>query len=767
MHRLRRLSVWLVLGLLAVLAAAWGLGTVSLPRTTGTVQVDNGLDRPATLLRDGRGVPTVTAGSLADAVFALGFAHAQDRLFQLDLHRRIAGGRLSEIMGRRTVGLDRHMRTLGLEAAARSSLAVLEPETLAVLEAYAAGINAGRRSLSILPPEYLLLGADFAPWTPLDTLTFSRLMAFRLSGNWREEAVNAALLDHLGADRYAAFKALSSDTAGASPPPLGAVGVGRLLHRLAEDWPAEAEPLVASNWWMVDAAHAAGGGALLANDPHLELQAPIQWYLAVLRLPGRTLAGATLPGLPYPLIGHNGHLAWGLTTTHSDTADLVIEDDGPGSVVTLRRETIRIKNAAPVTLEVRETAHGPVVSDLVDLPLPAGRVVALESAALAPGDTSADALRRVVLAPDRATAMDALRRYHAPQQNIALVTTDGSIGFVSPGCLPLRGLGDGTLPRSAAAEEDWRGWVTFGNLPQAAGSDTGILVNANNRPVAEDWPAFLGADFPPPYRATRITEALAALRRPDATAMAVLQTDTLSLPLRALAGHLAEVPPAPGRDLLLAWDGRMDADRPEPLLAQALLMTAEAEIFADDLGETFDLLGGHRPREVLAAVADPSGRWCGAPGCRAELGSALARTMDSLGAEFGPDPATWRWGDAHRAQLTHPLFRHLPVLGPLTSLAVPASGGPQTVNRADVPGGSPDMPWRQRLADVHGPGLRFVVDMAAPGAARAVIATGQSGHPLSPHYGDQVEAWRTGRLFPLEADGDGDGLRLMPLKNTR
>jgi len=275
---------------------------------------------------------------------------------------------------------------------------------------------------------------------------------------------------------------------------------------------------------------------------------------------------------------------------------------------------------------------------------------------------------------------------------------------------------------------------------------------------------FLGADFPPPYRAQRIGEALDGLDRADATAMQALQLDALSPPFASLRPHLDGLRPGPGRDLLRAWDGRMSLDAAAPLLYAALLVEAQRTVFADELGEHYALWGGHRVPALLAALDDPDGTWCGAPGCQQELQEALDRVEGELRDSFGP-PSGWRWGDAHAAALVHPLFRHVPGLAALTDLSIAAPGGPYTINRADVPARG-DGPWGARLADVHGPGLRFVIDLARPSAAGAVIATGQSGHPLSPHYGDQVGAWRDGALPPLQAEAVAT-LRVEPLRSTR
>ncbi len=775
----RRLALLSAALLFLAVLVLYGLAGASLPRTQGTAVVV-GRSAPLTIARDARGVPTITAASWADAWFGLGYVHAQDRLFQLDLHRRVAAGRLSEIVGAKALDLDRAMRTLGLGRAADSSWAVLRPETRAALSAYAAGINAGQASLTAPPPEYLLLGVGWEPWRPTDSLLFSRLMALRLSGNWREEARNAGLRDTIGDEAFRALLALSDDgdQRGASgtdavPLPPRTEALGSHARRLADAWPKEAAPLTASNWWLVDSARS-DGGALLANDPHLELQAPIQWYLATLKTPDGMVSGGTIPAIPFPLVGHNGAMAWGLTTTHSDTADLVVEralpegryatPSGPQPVET-RTETIRVKGADDVSLTVRETRHGPAVGDLVDPPLADDRFVVLQAAALATGDRTADAALALTRAASWAEVLAAVDRFDAPQQNIALAFRDGGIGFISPGRVPIRGKGDGRLPRPGDdAAWDWRGWQPLAVLPQVHAPSEGILVNANNRPVPLPESAILGADFPPAYRADRIRDLLDGLVVRDIDAVAAIQQDSASPPVDALRPFLAALTASPARDLLLAWDGRMTVDQGAPLLYAAFLAEAERTIFADDLGPAFTDWRGHRAREVIAAVSDGAARWCSAIGCHVELESALQSAESSLLAAFGPMEA-WRWGDVHRASLSHSLFRHVPLLSRLTDLSVPAPGGPYTINRGGTPIAS-DRDWAGRLSDVHGPGLRFSIDMDRPEEARAVIATGQSGHPLSPHYGDQTKPWSQGCVRPL-TESPTAVLRLEPPRSTR
>ncbi|MGC2854247.1 penicillin acylase family protein [Novispirillum sp. DQ9] len=768
--------------LLAAVVAVYGVAVSSLPRTTGTLALP-GLHDTVEVARDGRGVPVITAGSAHDAYLVLGFVHAQDRLFQMEFLRRLGSGRLAEAVGQTGLPNDRFMRTLGLRQAAESSLAAVDAETRQALTAYAAGVNAFLETREgLLPPDLLLLGLEPEPWTPVDSLLWQRLMALRLSGNWHEEALRAALLDVLPPDRVAELWPAED---GDAPTTLGALP-GPAFAALLEAWPAALAPTLASNAWAVDGTRSASGAPLLANDPHLGLAVPNVWYLAELRTPEWTVSGATVPGVPFHVLGHNGRLAWGFTTTHSDTMDLFVEEpagpntyrapDGP-LPFTERLEIIAVRDAPAETLVVRATRHGPVVSDLLAVSLPEGSVLALSAAALAPRDRTAEALRRLNRAGSWDEAVTALEVYHAPQQNVFVADGAGTIGFIAPGRVPVRRNGRGLVPRPGAeGAYDWKGWLPVATLPRGASPSGGRLVNANNKPVPDSYPHLLAVHWPDPFRAARIEEVLAGLETATPEAMRRLQLDSRSGVFHALWPLMADTRPATPAAAealvaLAAWDGTMDVDRPEPLVFTAWRLTLERAIFADDLGALYPRWEGSHPR-LLARVlgGGTKGAWCddvttpGPETCADQLEASLTATLDSLGAEFGP-PEQWRWGAAHAVRLEHPVLGRIPGLGAIATLTAELDGSDETVNRGGFSGRGES--WRQRLGRVHGAGLRAVYDLANLEDSGFVIAGGQSGHPLSRHYRDFMTPWAAGDLMPIAPGPEAAVLTLAPLRSTR
>ncbi len=759
----RRLGIALLL--LLLLAAAGGAGGLlwlrdSLPQTEGRLALP-GLEAPVEVLRDADGIPTIRARTEADAYFALGVVHAQDRLWQMEVMRRAGQGRLAEMFGAAALDYDRYVRTFGLYRLAEASLRYLAPATRAALEAYAAGVNAWLdTSGRPLPPEFLLLGHRPEPWRPADSLVWGRLMAVQLSGNWLEELRRARVVARLGPERAAALWTGGGDGAAS----ITAAGLDDAAAALLAEVPDPLRPHLASNAWVVSGTRTASGRPLLANDPHLGFKAPILWYLARVETPEWSVAGATAPGVPFHVIGHNGRIAWGITSTHSDTMDVFIEKLAPGggyltprgpAPFAERREVIEVKDAAPQVLKVRATRHGPVVSDLVAHDSPPGTVLALAATLFEPDDRSAQGLYRLNRARDWQGFVAALRDFHSPQQNVMFAAADGTIGLVVPGRVPMRQDGDGTLPRPGwTGAHDWTGWLPFEALPRLRNPTGGIIVNANNRVVGDDYPHLLAAHWPESYRAERIAALLAAAPRHDAATMRRMQMDAVSPMAAEMLALLdaAPVPDGPAREALerlRRWDHDMRRDRPEPLIALAWLHRLQQRLLAPALGplaEDMRMLNPRFLRHVLTAAP----QWCeeaGAP-CPALAAASLEEALAALREAGGADMDGWRWGDAHRAEFRHEVLAHVPLIGRLASLSAATDGGDFTVNRGSYDGGAPTA-----FRHVHGPGLRVVFDLAALEDSRFVIATGQSGNPLSRHYGDMLARWRDGGYVTL-APGD-------------
>jgi penicillin amidase len=773
-----------LLGLAAALVWIYG----SLPQSEGSLRLP-GLRAPVEIVRDAHGIPHIRAESSDDAYFALGFVHAQDRLWQMDFLRRAGAGRLSEILGETLVPHDRFLRTLGLGRLAERNFAHLDRDVRAALVAYAGGVNAfidGHRGA--WPPEFHLLRYRPEPWRPADSLVWGRLMTLRLSGNWTEELLRARLLRRLAPDEVAELWPPYPDDA-----PRGVTGddvseLSTLYERLPLDelraaLPADLKGLSASNNWVVAGPHTASGRPVLANDVHLRLEIPAVWYLARIEAPGLKLAGATVPGFPFLVLGHNGRVAWGFTTTHSDTQDLFIERiDGadPGRYLTpdgprpfsVREEAIAVRGGDEVQLTVRESRHGPIISDVVTGTIAAAPeaegggefVIALADAALRDHVMSAQALYRMNLATDWSTFVAALEDFHAPQQNIVYADVDGHIGFYAPARVPVRKAGDGLRPVPGwSGAYDWTGFVPFRELPHVLDPASGRIVTANHRIVGDDYPHLLAARWPEPYRARRIHSLLDRHVRHSPGAAAAFQADVVSLPARDLLDLLLAVPAESARAkaaraMLARWEGKMERARPEPLVFSAWLRELNRALYADELGPLFDDVWDLRPL-LVEAVLRRAHHWCDdvttreAESCGDMVALSLERAVSHLSDTLGEDMEAWRWGRLHVARFRHPVLRRVPGLRLISDLAIATDGDDATINRGSfrVAGEGPP------FAHIHGPVLRAIYDLAHLDESRFMIVPGQSGNPLSAHYRDLLEPWRDGEYVRLPGREAGAG----------
>jgi penicillin G amidase len=769
---LRRIALGIVL--LAVIVAASGYLFVSssLPVTDGVVTVP-GLEATVRISRDAHGIPTVRAANEHDADYALGFLHAQDRLFQMEMMRRYGAGRLSEVFGQSTVGLDRTMRTFGLYAAAQAQYAGLSSAVRGALDAYAAGVNAYLATRQrALPPEFYLLGLVPEPWRPADSLVWGKIMDLELTANYRGELLRARLLQRLSPDDLAVLYPPYPKGAPVALSHARALYEHLPLDRLYALLPPGAGPQAASNNWVLDGAHSQSGKPLLANDPHLDFSAPGVWYLARIETPQLKLAGVTAPGTPFMVIGHSDRIAWGLTTTGSDVEDLYIERPDPtdrsrylipdgSSPYATRQELIGVHGGAAVTITVRETRHGPVISDLADGA--AGDVLALKTTWLGADDHTPQALWEMARARDWNEFRAALRNWTAPQQNIVYADVDGNIGFIAPARIPIRAAGDGWLPSPGwSGDHEWTGDVPFDALPSAFNPPGGRIVTANNKIVPDDYPYFLTRDWELPYRAERIDALLdaAPVQSPDASAG--IQADDVSLAAQRLLPLMLGIAPAndaarTAMERLRNWNHRMDRDQAEPLIFIAWFRELARGLLAEKLGPYFRDYWSLRP-EVLRGILSEHRDWCGEDGCDRALAAALDRALDDLRRRYGADMKSWRWGEAHAAAFASGFWSHIPVLQRWAALAIPADGGEDTVDAAEMNIRDDADPFRDR----HGPTLRMIVDLAHPEAARFMITPGQSGNPLSQHWGDLMRPWRDFGYVTFGDDRSGGELVLEP-----
>jgi penicillin amidase len=747
--------------LMVALAAAAGGVTwwlfAALPRVEGTLRLP-GLKAPVTIARDEFGIPLISAANQADAYFALGYTHAEDRLWQMEMQRRAGAGRLAEVLGEKALPTDRFVRTLGIYRLAEQSFDGFLPEVREALLAYAAGVNAYLAQPStILPAEFALLRFAPEPWKPADSLVWGRLMALQLSGNWHDELLRARLLKSLPPDQVAD---LWPSSAPASPVTIGLAD--DLIERMLAAVPDLLKPQLASNVWVVSGEHSVTGKPILANDPHLGFQAPTLWYLASISAPGLTVAGATVPGVPFHLLGHNRRIAWGMTTTQSDTMDLFIEKpagdgyltpDGPAPFVS-RDETIAVRGAPPVTITVRQTRHGPVISDVLG-ERAEGQLLALSATALLPESRAPQAMYKMNRAGNWSEFTAAVEDFQAPQQNIAYADVDGHIGLISPALVPIRKAGDGTLPHPGwTGEYDWTGWIPMAELPRVFDPPGGAIVNANNRLVPDSYPYLLTANWPEGYRAQRILDRLASQPRHSLDDMGRLQMDELSLMVSDLKPLLLGLPPRGARAAevyarLRAWNDVTAASAAEPLIFETWLVHLQRSLLEPRMGSLAESFPPIHPG-FLKAVLGGRTIWCSEPGrppvndCQDKVADALDAALDDITRRFGSDMTKWRWGDAHVAIFGALLFGRISGLAELTRLTVGTGGDDFTVQR-----GSYAMDGPASFRHLHGAGLRAIYDLADIDASRFVIATGQSGSPVSPHWDDFLKLWHAGQSIAL------------------
>ena len=771
---------FLGIGFLALVVLAIAVGIVgwfwlktSLPQTEGAVETA-AVGADTEIIRDDNGVPHIFAKSAEDAYAALGYVHAQDRLWQMETMRRLGAGRLSEIFGSATVHVDRYSRTFSLYRLAEIQVERMTDDERAVLDSYARGVNAYLEThRGALPPEFVLLRHRPEPWQPADSLVWAKIMAMKLSMNWRRELLRWRLskrltpteIRELWLNHDVDVPVAISDRLRASLLP---------LDRLALAVPDAFSSLDASNAWVLDGRLTGTGKPILANDPHLALDAPVIWYLVHMQAPGLSLTGATAPGVPLLILGHNGHIAWGMTTTGGDVEDLFIEDidpENPDRYLTpkgpmefgYREEVINVRNADPVTVRIRETRHGPVISDILqddDTENPAfasKHVIALATTVLDPEDDTARALLKINRATDWTSFLEATRDFGTPQQNLFFADTAGDIGLIAPARIPIRRSGDGFMPVSGAdGKHDWTGIIPFEELPRTHNPPIGYIANANNQLVDDSYPHFITGDWDSSWRGKRLEEALYGTSGHTLDDSSKLLMDNLSTAARRVTPLLLAAPANSARAerakaLLGKWDYKMERDRPEPLIYATWLKELMKEITSEKLGP---MLRDFRrvSADFVIAVLTRNQHWCTGgdkdkattESCNERIATALDKALAHIAQTQGDDIAAWRWGAAHRATFVHQLFSRIPVIDRLTETGIETDGGDYTLNRGQTAGFGED-PHRH----VHGSGYRGVYDLSNLAQSRFTIATGQSGNPLSPHYRDQLIRWRDGGSFQI------------------
>ena len=788
---------------LAVLGAlffafSWYVLSRSLPEYSKTVQLEQ-LIAPVEIVRDTANVPHIFGKNDHDTLFALGYAHAQDRLWQMTMLRRTAQGRLSELFGEATLPIDMTVRRLAIYSAARQSLSALRPDTLAKLDAYAVGVNARLREINESAlgrgaPEFFIFSNAISPWTAADSLAIVKLMGIQLSSHLHQEVLRARASLVLEGDR---IKDLLPDMPGNSQADL--IDFTRLFPDLSPIKTSSArehsalspfKPIAlagASNAWAALPGRSATRGTLLANDPHLELTAPSIWYLARLELSTGGVIGGTIPGLPLVLVGRSAKLGWGLTSSNLDDTDVFIEKLNPldpseyktpqGYKPFVKKQSIvRIKDKSPVTLEMFWTENGPVLPGShanLETVTPAGHVTSVAWTLLSSQDTSIEAGFDLMAAQSVQEGLVASRAFVAPSQILTLADSK-QIAMRTIGALPKRDprhQSKGRLPSAGwLAQNRWQGVFDPSVNPVFLNPASGVLGHTNNKYTDRSFPEHISFDWGDSQRVQRMTRLLQTREAHTRDSFIEAQLDSVSPTARTLLALIGgelwyqsqSVPtdsPAGRRqtalDLLANWNGEMNEHLPEPLIYAAWLRALHKRLIVDELGPLHEAFTHAEPLFIERVFRDVAGAgiWCDVAQSRrqescAEMSRlALDDALAELVATYGSEITALRWGEAHQATHDHPVLGDVPILKWFVNIRQSTSGGDHTLQRGKTSGTGPN-PY----LNVHAGGYRGVYDFADPDSSVFIISTGQSGHPLSRHYDNLGKLWRRGEYVPMTLD---------------
>lgn len=790
-------------GLIALAILAGLLSYYILSRSLPDYNEDftlQGITAPVEIVRNHANVPHIFGKTEEDVYFALGFAHAQDRLWQMTMLRRTAQGRLSEIFGVRTVKIDELIRRLDIYTLAQESVAVQDKRTSVALDAYSAGVNAWITQVNLGArgrgaPEFFFFSNEIAAWSPADSIAIMKLMAVQLSSHLEDEVLRAQAslilpaprLSDLLPDDPSQGVATLPDYASLMPGQLGSppTAMAYLDTPLS---PFHSRDFAgASNAWAAAPEKAAAGGSLLASDPHLGLTAPSIWYLARLQLPSGGVIGGTIPGMPLVLVGRSERLGWGLTSAYLDDQDVVMErvnpenpeqyvtPDGPKDF-TSRQTILTIKDAEPVTLTLRWSQSGPILPGShydVGSVTPAGTVAALEWTLLTGADTSMTAAMQLMTAGSVDEAIAAGKLFVAPAQNLMLADAKG-IAMQTIGVMPMRDTGHQTQGRMPApgwtGNNRWAGYLPYEDNPRFVNPTSGLLGNTNNKTVDRPFPKHVSFDWGDTQRIQRWLALMKTREVHTRDSFIEAQLDTVSPTARNLLPLIgADLwftgEPAPDRtpermrqkalELLAKWNGEMNEHLPEPLIAEAWLRAVQDRLSRDEVGPLADQFTHPEPLFIERVYRNVGGAsvWCdvvqsaAVETCTDIARIALDEALLDLSETYGPNLESWRWGDAHQATHDHPVLGDVPLLRYFVNIRQSTSGGDTTLLRGRTKGTGPN-PY----LNVHAGAYRGVYDFADPDSSVFIQSTGQSGHPLSRFYDDLSELWRRGEYIPMSLD---------------
>ena len=786
---------WLGSTALVLSIAAGIIYLISAPTNPSGKRIIKSLGDSVAITFDESDIPHIQAKSSSDALFALGYLHASERSWQMEINRRLSSGRLSEILGKETLAIDRFIRTLGIKHAAEKQFDRYPIATKRLLQSYADGVNAGNAHLGwALPVEYFLTGSKPGHWSPTDSVAWMLMMALDLGGNWHKELQRLELSQFLTTKQVwevmpaytpgepvsnADFAKMYRDINVFNPNPLARDQKSKKLPatELTLNEVPGGKDGIGSNNWALSGKLTASGKPLLANDPHLGLSAPAIWYMAHLEAPDLNVIGATLPGIPAVVLGRTDKFAWSFTNTGPDVQDLYIEQLDPKNpglyrgpegplAFKVRQEIIDIKGESSLRFLVKETRHGPVISESyarAKRAIDTDRfVLALRWTALDIENQSVAGLFDMNHAKDLDAFKQALRKNYAPMQNVVMADTDGNISYQAAGVAPKRTLHQGLYGVAPALgwekQYDWTGYVPFDQLPNSNNPDANWIATANQKVLASNDPNPLTGDWDLPTRYDRIVDLIKGKSVHDLASMKSMQADTLSLgatPLLELFKSAQSKHPAAQQAIELSrnFDGDMKIDSTGALIFNAWADQLSRKLFGR-LGYLFKENYGARNfrQPLILQLQNPNSPWCDdsqteqIESCAETSNAAFDKALEQLSAQFGNNPKNWVWGNAHIAVSEHRPLSKVPLLGSLFNLTQPFPGDSFSINVGRLELLRADNPFETKQA----PSLRTLYDLSDLEQSLFIYQTGQSGWVQNKLYRNMSALWANNEYLPLQ-----------------
>lgn len=757
--------------LIFLLTLCWVYLRLSLAKTRGVSEIE-GLNEAVDIDRDIHGVPHIRANNKHDAWFSLGYVHAQDRIWQLELQRRVCMGALSEVFGPSMLESDKLLRSLSLVESARHCIGNFPDDELAMIEAYVNGINAWISEKNWLPLEFYFCGLRPRIWRKLDVVAWSKMMSWTLSSNWQSELLRSKMICAVGVEKTEQLMGIQNKDSSIDVEALKKhqdilEKLMVVLKKVNQHLGFSSTDL-GSNNWVVSGEHTCSGKPILASDPHLGASIPSVWYLVELNAKDISLAGASLPGLPSIIVGHNQHISWGITNSYADCQDLLINTINPDDQTQYRHQDswhtfdeiediIYVRGEIPVRYKRRSTINGPVISDVIDVDT--DTPITLCWTALDNNDTTICAFSRLNVAKNWDEFRSALQLFVSPSQNFVYADIEGNIGYQLAGKIPIRSEGSGQVPMSVGDESLWSSFIAFEKLPFDYNPKSGFIATANNQVLDEKYPYFVSQEWAPDYRFQRILELFTSAtdnQLLDIDDIKAMQLDQVSLVAKQLLPYFLQLPAISMKErqaleYLAPWSGEMSIHKVAPTIfnmwyTELIKTYLLSDIEDDDLVN--DYLSGRHPIFCVKWIIELFEHTSNAEGKINDkdtldlLLTSFHQAINMIESEIGHDMDTWQWGKIHTLHFAHSPFDRMSWLSALFSRTIPSGGDPYTVSVGSYSYAKPF------LQSGH-PSYRQIICLSDWKNGQYAQSVGQSGNIFSKHYDDMISTMQKGDYLPM------------------